>query len=256
MKNSTLKIIKQKLELLELKPEFQKEVSNFRKRWNIPNSGFKSSESHRSWWEDLVKNSDRYFNSDEFNKKTKEVGKKKRKALKDGDVKVYQDCEKLNKEINLSIPLNGYRNDLTIFLEKFSLSNHFKKPIEGYLLSGDFSSGIFKLSDFNLIIKTERGDDKNKARLYLEIFSDTTTKDIQKAWPLIKSLKKKLIGYKDGRRKLLPEFSRNKRILELSQAGKNNKEIKEIIKKEFNKTLIYYEINKIKSELKKKIKDV
>ena len=53
--------IRQKLNILYARPDFQLDVTEFRKRWNIPEDGIKTEEDNQSWRDWLEDETNKYI---------------------------------------------------------------------------------------------------------------------------------------------------------------------------------------------------
>lgn len=93
------------------------------------------------------------------------------------------------------------------------------------------------LKSGNLRMFTKEDEvDRDKARVFIEIYCETTLADIKKIWPLIEDYQKTLmIGKQVERRRLknILILLRDLRIYDLAQEGMRYKEIKNIVKLEF-----------------------
>lgn len=87
--------------------------------------------------------------------------------------------------------------------------------------------------------------------LVIQIFAETSIKDLQKAWPKIKKRRKELLGVDFKRRSQRKNLKRDLRILELKKQGKKAVEITKVIKQKFSKRIDYQEVSKIIQRLKK-----
>lgn len=123
---------------------------------------------------------------------------------------------------------NKFNQEFENLLSNFP--RHYANEIYEYLLSDTLdhipSVGQEKVRFF------WEADNKNqgKERLFIEIFSDTTIKDIQSIWRFVNKVQKSAVGYSEGRQKPKEMFERNLMIYKLSLQGKSNGEIYEIIK--------------------------
>lgn len=138
--------------------------------------------------------------------------------------------------------------DIIPILEKFKLS---------YLWFGVIRRYIFMNKVEHLIeIKCEPfliTDIYNRSRIFIEIFPDTTLKDIYKAWDRVLFLQKEFPEYyRKNIRKSKLEEEHNK-IVELYSMGKTTKEIYQIIEREYPDYMVEPEaLRKIKERKIKK----
>lgn len=144
------------------------------------------------------------------------------------------------------------KDRLSELLKKYGLDNRYGVLLRNYIFFNEF----FSLEVPEFIENNERVRFFTKAlapadwtganlRIFLEIYAETTTKDIQKIWQKeIKPLQKRAIGYKQGRNTTPGNFERDRRIYELHVAGKSVEEIKTEIKKDFE-LMMPIEIRKV-----------
>lgn len=247
--------IKQKLELLSLNSEFQKDVFAFRKKWKILKDGFNDNEGMQKYEDWLGEISDEYRESEAYNKKHHSLFEKRDNATKKGDGRVYRDTEEEIRLLEMRIPLNDFFNDQQTIATKYKLSGNYKKVLDVYLRSGNF----YSLYIPGLPIKTWYEDDpinKNKKKIFIEVYAETTIKDIQKVWEMIKYWQKNAIGYRTGRKKRKTNFDRDIRIYKLALEKLAHPKIAKRIKEEFGgRTIMYDEVAKIIQRMKKKIMD-
>lgn len=149
-----------------------------------------------------------------------------------------------------------FNKDFNQILDKFKLSGYYADKIYEYLIFG--AMDMFPEIEKNKLKLTWIPDElhKGKERVFIEVLSGTTIKDIQKAWIYVKQIQKSTFGYRDGRQRGKDFFNRSKYIYDLYESGKSNKEIREIIKEMPGCKRIYTEdISKIIAKIKKKIKE-
>lgn len=53
--------LEQKIKLLVSRPDFQKEILELRKKWNIPLNGIKNEEDNQNWNRKLLIDTDEYY---------------------------------------------------------------------------------------------------------------------------------------------------------------------------------------------------
>lgn len=106
----------------------------------------------------------------------------------------------------------------------------------------------------NIRIFSKRGTTGKVKRLFIEIASDTTTKDLLSAWEKIEAIQKEMPGYNSGRRKVSKNDKRDFRIYELAETGLTARKIATLIHSEFGGSKLgYEEVHKILSRFKKKL---
>lgn len=138
------------------------------------------------------------------------------------------------------------KSDIDALLRKYNLAPYFRDYIFDYLGTNDFDFGEPR----GIKVSTKK-DPNGNTRIFIEIFADTTTKDIQKNWHIIEKAQKEANGFVSGRRRTYQNFERDKRVYELVCNKLPLKEITEIIKEEFGrKKLDYEEVHKIASRFR------
>jgi len=255
MENKSPSFIRQKLELLSLNPSFKNDVFDFREKWKIPKNGFKDNEGIKKYEEWLSEISDEYRDSKPYNKKRRSLFDKLDKATRKGDRRLYKKLEEEIKRLEMLMPLNDFFNDQKSMAIKYGLSENYKNILDVFLRSGNF----YPLYISGLPIRTWYENDsanKGKKKIFIEVYAETTIKDIQKIWPMIKHWQKNTIGFRKGRKRRKTELVRDLRIYELYLGGLTHPKISKKIREEFGgQTIMYDEIAKIIQRMKKSIMD-
>lgn len=252
MKNNAPSFIKQKLKLLSLNPEFQKNVFIFRKKWKIPKDGLVNDKVEK-WWKWMTKISDDFMEGKIFNNKRVDLKRKLKKHRKTKNYKAMRDIETELKNLNSEIPINNFGDNINLILKKYNLSDHYNNSIKAFLLINNFH--IINRDNVRVWWEEDK-ENKTKKKIYIEIYAETTIKDIRKVWHIIERFQENTIGYKEGRKTPKKLFDRDIKIYELHKARLRNPEISSIIKQEFSgRTIMYDEVAKIVQRMKKKIRD-
>lgn len=241
---------KQKVDLLTLNPEFQKDILRFRKKWSIPKNGFKDCEGTEEYQAWLDKTSDEYTNSEAYKTQKKLLSNEMNLATNKNDPKLYINAQEKLKLLESKVPLNDYFNDQKIIATKYELSENYKMALGVFLLCGAFHSVYVPKTPVRVWYERNPED---KKKIFIEIYADTTIEDIREAWPMIKKWQKDMLGYKEGRKRKTTYYNMNKRIFELHQKNTPHEEISTIIEREFGRKIIYYDISKIINRFKKGI---
>lgn len=136
------------------------------------------------------------------------------------------------------------------------LPRHYDKEIYEYLVADNLKLLPSKEREkVRFFWKTDKLN-KSKERLFIEVFSDTTIKDIQAIWSFVNKVQKSATGYRKGNNKPKDMLKRDLMIYNLSLQGKSHKEIHEIIKdKPTCKRLSVSDISKIIARIKKKMRE-
>jgi len=239
----------QKFQLLRSDKEFMADIYELRKKWNIPKFGFEKD--NREWEENIIKKSDEIMGDKKFIDEIHKIQERKNNLGKKGNHDDWKKIEEDSKRVQRLIPINEFGYDLDQLREKYHLSSYYKNFVRTFL----FFNCVDSFIPCGNLMLIEGKDEKGERFLYLQIFAETTTKDILREWKVIKYHQEKLRGYKEGRFKKVVKIDRNKRIVELAEQGKTEKKIKDIIEEEFPGEKPPYEyISKIKGRFKTKIK--
>lgn len=233
---------KQKVKLLVARPDFQEEVLRLRKGVNIPENGFRENKSSQKWYYDLCHSDDDYIQKVWF--------KRKSEIIKLEKLGKYSDAEKLKKDLTISSPLNSFRISIKNLIKKYKLPLNWEESIRRYIIFDDIDKMWIPLG---LNLYTELDKDTELQRLYLEIQGDTTKKDIEKQWELVKHYQKKLNSHIKEKFQPIKKFERDKRAYELEKEGKTIDEIADIINQEFDIALDYNQLNIVLKRYKKRL---
>lgn len=155
--------------------------------------------------------------------------------------------------ISLACQQKEYAKNIDGILQKFDLPEYYTNLLVPHLLyQEDSRVDAHENSKARVWMQEEHG----QKRIFIEIFQDTTIKDIRKEWFTVE-LAQAAIRHSSplsSREKPSKSFSRDKRIFQLIQAGVKGKDIGGIVQKEFGgKKLSYDEIYKIASRFRRKI---
>ena len=202
----------QKLRILTHCPNFQQYIKILRKKWNVPKSLISNDAQYTQWLNDFP------LNTPEIKSNAKN-----------------QSLQKEQKNIRL-YPLI---QDLKNIINTFDLNDSFTYSIRSYILYGDFNYSEFgnnickAIQNQNPLIFSEDAGN-NRQRLFMEIFDDTTLKDIQKIYNthispdfyrLIEPQKQGLhpkISYEGSRARLIMEIPKDIKLTEIEEFWKSN----------------------------------
>lgn len=230
--------LEQRLELLKLKPEFLLDVKEFRRRWKLPTRGLKDDNERAEW--------DKWL--DGYDKEEK--------------IKFEANPNSTEKDV-FQLPNYLYSYEFHELARKYKFHENIEHIFKNYIFFNDFYKDyllnlkINKNARVRLFTQSEFGNEyKDKDRIYIEIFSDTTIEDMAKTWKSVKCKQKKAIGYKDGRRRPKVYLERDIFIWKLSRKGLSHEEIREQIKNLPTCGKIYIQdISKIIAKISKKIRE-
>jgi len=177
---------------------------------------------------------------------------------------ISSECEEISGKESLEIledpkSMEFFKETIEL-MQKYNISNTFGLLIallskKGYLAKvakgKKINVDVEEITNFLLSSSGIKMTDKGKAYFSLNIYSDTTIKDIQKQWPMIKSM----LGKKKRRSKQSKNLKRDLEILRLKNAGKKANEISKIINNDFRfskQKITYQEVSRIIKRLKEK----
>lgn len=215
--------INQKLDILHARPDFQTDVSEFRKRWDIPQDGIKTEEANHAWKMWLEKETRRYID---------EHREKHHQQIQDLLAqKKHIESDDLNKAFNQRVPRNAFRLEILRFLKKYKIPYQWEEITRRYLL---FNKHDDEWMPINSVTLEENWDfDIGGWQLTLILSADTTLEDIKAIWPLVKEQQSKLYDYPDKKHQPIPNLEVDKKVYELKQKKPTYTEIAEEINKEF-----------------------
>lgn len=243
--------LRQKFERFTLRPQTQEEIKRLRKKWKIPQKGFKGNYGSLKWQNWLMDATDAFYVGEEYKKMRKKIITVQSRIEKTRSENLREDYDLLNKlqiEINAAIPINAFHNDVIELRKIGNLSNAFSDTMKWYLLNNN----IHSIKGPSVGIRTN-AENIHKDEMYVNIYPETTLKDIEKMWWMVKFHQRGRLGSSMKRLKNYPKLERDKRIVELSQQDMAHYQIAEQVNIEFDENLIYNDIPKILRKIKKYI---
>ena len=149
-------------------------------------------------------------------------------------------------EINAATPINAFYNDISELRKLGNLSNAFSDTMHWYLLTNK----VHSIQGPSVGVRSN-GQNKHKDELFINIYPETTLKDIEKIWWMVKLHQRGRLGSNAKRLKNYPKLERDKRIAELHQQNMPHEEIAKIINNEFGENIMYFDVAKILNKLKR-----
>lgn len=146
-----------------------------------------------------------------------------------------------------------FNKDLIELCKKYSLFpiDYWRKPLQLFVATDNFfpptnwfsiglanhtpvkeMDDIFKVPpDLNFAIKIENNKNTNEPELFVQIFENTSARDLTDNWHIVAKQQKKLKGQKGVEKKFYPlkNLDKAKKIKELREQGKSDWEIQEEI---------------------------
>lgn len=227
----------QRIKVLINRPDFQKDISFLRNKWNIPQNGIKTEKDNEDWNEWILTETDNYYDKN-WAKDIKVISD----LRKD---KKYNEADEIKKKINKSAPLNAFNDDVWVVIINHSLTPKWHSSFKNYLLSND-PDHLKSQTGLTVSFNWDHGILKPS----IEFDKDTRVDDLKRAWTWARKLlkRKKIEKFHP-----LKKFDRDKRVYDLDKEGKTIDEIGEIVQSEFNEDLDYNYINLILKRYKKRI---
>lgn len=216
--------IRQKLDILYARPDFQLDVTEFRKRWNIPEDGIKTEEDNQSWREWLEDETNKYIEQhrQEHHKQMQDLLQQNKQAERDD----------LHKAFNSRVPRNAFRLEILRFLKKYKIPFQWQEITRRYLLFNKKNDD--ERMPINSVTLQENWDfDINGWQLTLILSADTTLDDVKAIWPLVKAEQSKLYDHESKKFQPIPNLKIDERAYELKQQKMTNSSIADEINKEF-----------------------
>jgi hypothetical protein len=233
--------LRQAIKVLVSKPSFLNAVLILRKKWEIPNEGFKSQTNLDKWYQKINENTEEYFNQF-WPSKRQELVELKSKSN-------FAEHKKALDEFNNKAPRNAFLIDVKKLTHEQKLSPRWIEGIKRFLLfNNPDNMGMF----VGPVISTKFDSEFKTETIYLGIEANTTLEDVKAIWPEIKEMQARLPHSKQKKFQPLRKFDRNKIAYELHLAGKKYREIAEAFSK--NKKAIGEEdVAKMIERYKKKV---
>ncbi len=233
--------LKQAIKVLISKPSFLDAVLILRKKWEIPNEGFKSQTDLDKWYQKINVDTEEYFNQFWPLKKQELVELKNKGNL--------TEHKKSQDEFNNKAPRNAFLIDLKRLTHEQQLSPRWIDGIKRFLLFNNLDNiGMF----VGPVISTKFDLEFGTETISLEIEANTTLEDVKAIWPEIKEMQSKLPYIKQKKFQPLRKFDRNKKAYELHLAGKKYREIADEFSND-DKTFGEEDIAKMIERYKKKV---
>jgi len=242
--------IRQKIELLEAKQSFLKDASDLKEKYPDLIAEFNAN-LQKVWqkFDEMVGNAGIWdkIKTGEFTpanpadisslltpKNLKEIGSLSLKANKLFENKNFsKDAIDLCKKYDC-LPTNYWRQPIQLFIATghfFSPTSFFAVGLANHTAIKDFED-IFNLpKDLNFGIKIENNKITKEEELFVQIFENTSLRDLENHWHIVAKQQKKLKEKKGVDKKFYPlkNLDKAKRIKELREQGKSDWEIQEEI---------------------------
>ncbi len=232
--------LKQAIKVLVNKPSFLDAVLNLRKKWEIPNEGFKLQADLDKWYQKINEDTEEYFNQFLPSKRQELVELRSKGNL--------TERKKTQDEFNNKAPRNAFLFDVNRLTHEQKLSPRWIEGIKQFLLfNNPDNMGMF----VGPVISTKFDLEFGTETISLDIEANTTLEDVKAIWPEIKEMQARLPYTKQKKFQPLRKFDRNKKAYELHQTGKKYREIADEFSKDGN-TIGEEDVAKMIERYKKK----
>ncbi|MGH7195294.1 MAG: hypothetical protein ACREGA_00775 [Candidatus Saccharimonadales bacterium] len=164
----------QRFKVLASRPDFQKDVAQFRQKWNINTAALKKLEGYQAWWQQHYADADSW-RREEWPKYRQELEELEKASLKQHEDRL--------RAINQENPINTYQGELIKLIERYRLPPKWKQTVQAYIFTNEPEyRGSIGIS----IRMQTRDDGKEKDEVLVALDAYTTRKDLLEAWPTIK----------------------------------------------------------------------
>ncbi|MBI3289864.1 hypothetical protein HYZ78_00530 [Candidatus Microgenomates bacterium] len=232
--------INQKIKILVVRPDFQDDISKLRDKWQIPAEGIKTDEHRERWYGNLLVSTDKYYD-EVWPLHRKELDQLRKK-------KKIKELEEKRKQLNLMAPLNAFKEDISVMVQKYKIPPKWHHSIERYLLFNDPENMNVSLG---VTIRTEKDEKTKLEKLYLEIEADTTLEDIKHIWPSVNFFQSKLSYRKRKKFQPIRKLDLYKFVYDLREEGKTYKHIASRLENKFPRKSGPYEYEEVGDFIKK-----
>lgn len=151
-----------------------------------------------------------------------------------------------NKPLRL---YNDFYKDLDKLRKKFKLSDIWDRFLYHYILFGNR-----EFTSYSGMINYKSSKNRNKRKLSIRILPNTTIKDIEHLWPLIKRYQEELSYYSPKRFKKIINLRRDKLIFDSKKQGLTCRQIVGLLKEQGYGGVSYDYVSKIVKRYKNQIK--
>ena len=244
--------LEQKFKILLHRSDFQSDVIDFRKKWDIDPDKLEQNNNEEDWWNTHYNNADKW-RVEEWPKYREELVALETAALdiKNEEVNYKQYLDR-KQEIDDTQPINSFYKDLRAFLYRYQLPPRFERAIQVYIFTNKPSYyGMVGPTLRVSLAKDDEGYDKDEVSVVLDAY--TTRQDLIDEWPTIKFHLDKLRHKQQSKFQPIDEevFNRNHEAYELKQKGKKYKEIADILSDKYDKVYSYDDVSTMIRNYKK-----
>ena len=229
--NKLAKKAEQRAKLLVANPNFQSDIKEVRKTFNIPVEGLNGQEATQKWHQDFYKKEEECFRNI-FGRRRHEVTKLKK-------AKRFREMLDLEKELNNTLPINALRIAIKNLIKKYKLPLSWQDSVRKYILFNNITN-IWLPEGITIV--EEHDEDTGLRKLSLEIQDDTRLEDIKKAWPDIEFHQKLLHSYTKKKFQPIRNFERDQEAYNLKKSGKSYNEIADIFSEKYKKDISYDDV--------------
>lgn len=219
----------QKFLLLLSRDDFQKDVSQLRAKWAIPNDGLQTPESHETWWSNHNDNADSYESTYQQANHLEILEAERRWQAKEITT---QDLNTIKATVSRRNPVNALYYDIDQLIERYRLPPRWKEATQAYL----FTNEPRYKGPVGIVIKSTFGRDGEPDEITLVLDGHTTRQDLIDAWPSIVFHRNKLKHKTKDKTQPFDQakLERNKLAYQLKKQGKSYRQIADILSERYD----------------------
>lgn len=193
--------------VLVVREDFRREVKKLRKKWDIPENGFKNFQGHQRWTASIQEK--RKEEKCDYIEAEWVLGIKGPKINPSG-------CFK--RRIEPPSPFFQFLNDIADLCWSLDLSSKWSQFVRFYILFNRETYTPFDRTPRISLVARILGEHMPREFIRLEFGVDTTQKDIEAVWGKIKELKKQMRGFKTTQKRRKRTLARDYFIFEFFKA--------------------------------------
>lgn len=173
----------QRFKIVVARPEFQDDVADFRKKWDIDPANLKTTDSREDWWHKHYEN-DNKWTTEKLPAYRKELVELRTAAIDPNDDSIsYKEYEAREKEVNREKPINAYYADLDDIVWKHKLPPKWRRAVQSYVFSNE---PVYRGQVGITVTAPIGGEENHSDEITITIDAYTTKQDLMDYWSFIK----------------------------------------------------------------------
>lgn len=220
--------------LLINRDDFQADVLDFRKKWEIKPEELKTNDDSQEWW--------RRFREKEAIWYREEWPIHRAKLIQmDKDFPKTQDYKsrvEYEEAANLTNPLNAFYHELRAIVRKYRLPPKWEHAIRSYIFNN--KPQYHGMTGLTIETSMRGTDSEGQIKVILDGF--TTKQDLMDSWPDIKFHLEKLRLREKYQPFKIEVLERNKLAYELREQGKKHSDIAKTLSDRYGEAYVYSDI--------------